>query len=48
MSKLDAEDVKSNLDRGTIGTIGRADAHDLALTEANERIFRALAKLLSH
>ena len=39
-SKLDAEVVKSILDGVTIGTIGRADTHDLAVAEANERILK--------
>ena len=34
VSKLDAEIVKSILDGVTIGTIGRADAHDLVVAEA--------------
>ena len=37
VSNLDAEVVKSILDRVTIGTVGRADVHDLAVAEANER-----------
>ena len=37
-SKLDTEILKSILDRVTIGTVGRADAHDLVVVEANERI----------
>ena len=36
-SKLDAEVVKSILDRVTIGTIGRADVQDLVVTEADEK-----------
>ena len=39
-SKLDAEVVKSILDGVTIGTIGRADTHDPAVAEANERIHK--------
>ena len=38
VSKLDAEVVKSILDGITIGTIGRADAHDLVVAETNESI----------
>ena len=32
--------VKSILDRVTIGTVGRADAHDLVVAEASERIHK--------
>ena len=39
-SKLNAEAVKSILDRVTVGTIGRADAHDLVVAEANKRIHK--------
>ena len=39
-SKLDAEVVKSILDGVTIGTIGRADAHDPVVAEANEMIHK--------
>ena len=39
-SKLDAAVVKSILDGVTIGTIGRADAHDMAVAEANKRIHK--------
>ena len=35
-SKLDTEVVKSILDGVTIGTIGRADAHDPVVAESNE------------
>ena len=41
-SKLDAEVVKSILDRVTIGTIGRADAQDPAVAEANEEICKVV------
>ena len=37
---LNAEAVKSILDRVTIGTTGRADAADLVVAEANERIHK--------
>ena len=37
-SKLDVEVVRSILDGVTVRTIGRADAHDLAVAEADERI----------
>ena len=37
-SKLNAEAVKSILDRVTIGTSGRADAHDPTVAEADKRI----------
>ena len=40
VSKLDAEVVKSIMDRVTLGTIGRADAHDPLVAEANERIHK--------
>ena len=39
-SELNAETVKSILDGVTIGTAGRADAHDPVVAEANERIHR--------
>ena len=39
-SKLNAEAVKSILDRATIGTIGRADAHDMVVAEAKEWIHK--------
>ena len=39
-SKLNAEAVKSILDRVTIGTAGRADAHDPVVAEADERIHK--------
>ena len=39
-SKLDKEVVKSILDGVTVWTIGRADAHDVAVAEANERIHK--------
>ena len=39
-SKLDAEVVKSILDSVTVGTIGRADAHDPVVAEADERIHK--------
>ena len=39
VSKLDTV-VKSILDRLTIGTIGRADAQNLAVAEAEERIHK--------
>ena len=38
-SKLDAEVVKSILDEVTIGTVGRTDAQDLAVAEADKRIY---------
>ena len=37
-SELDAEVVKFILDGVTVWTIGRADAHDLVVSEADERI----------
>ena len=40
MSKLDAEVVKSILDGVTIGSIGRADAHELVVAETGERIHK--------
>ena len=40
ISKLDAEVMKSILDRVTIETIGRIDAHDPAVVEANEKIHK--------
>ena len=40
VSKLNAEAVKSILDGVTIGTAGRADAHDLTVAEADESIYR--------
>ena len=39
-SKLNAEAVKSILDRVTVGTAGRANAHDLMVAEANKRIHK--------
>ena len=39
-SKLNAEAVKSILDRVTKGTIGRANAHDPMVAEANKRIHK--------
>ena len=39
-SKLGAEVVKSILNRVTIGTIGRADACDPVMAEANEKIHK--------
>ena len=41
-SKLDMEVVKFILDRVTIGTIGRADAQDPVVAEANERIHKQI------
>ena len=38
VSKLNAEAVKAILDGVTVGTAGRADAHDLTVAEADERI----------
>ena len=38
--KLNAEVVKSILDRVTLGTAGRTDAHDLTVAETNERIHK--------
>ena len=37
---MDTEGVKSILDRVTIGTVGRTDAHDLAVAETDERIHK--------
>ena len=37
-SKLDAETMKSILDWVTMGTIGRVDAHDSVVAEADEEI----------
>ena len=45
MSKLDAETVKSIQGRITMGTIGRVDAHDQAVPEANEEIISKSGKL---
>ena len=39
-SKLDAKVVKSILVGVNIGTTGRADAHDPAVAEADERIYK--------
>ena len=39
-SKLDTETMKSILDRVTMGTIGRVDAHDPAVAEADEEIHK--------
>ena len=39
-SKLDAKVVKSILNGITIGTVGRADAHGLAVVEADKRIHK--------
>ena len=39
-SELDAETVKSILDGVTVGTIGRLDAHDPVVAEANEGIHK--------
>ena len=44
-SKLNAEAVKSILDRVTIGIAGRADAHDPMVSEANERIHKQVDKI---
>ena len=38
--KLNAEAVKAILDGVTIGTTGRADAHDPAVAEADEKIHK--------
>ena len=38
--KLDTEIVKSILDRVTVGTLGRVDAHDKAVVEADEQIHK--------
>ena len=38
--KLDAETMKSILDGITMGTIGRADAHDPVVAEADEEIHK--------
>ena len=40
VSKLNAEAVKSILDGVTIGTVGRADTHDLMIAEADKRIHK--------
>ena len=40
--KLDAETVKSILDGVTVGTIGRADAHDPAVVDADEEIHKQI------
>ena len=40
VSELDAEAVKSILDRVMIGTIGRAVAHDPVVAEADEKIHK--------
>ena len=39
-SKVNAEAVKSILDRLTVGTGGRADAHDPVVAEADERLHK--------
>ena len=39
-SKLNVEAVKSILERVTVGTAGRTDAHDPVVAEANERIHK--------
>ena len=39
-SKLNAEAVKSILDGVTMGTAGRADAHDLMVAEADKRMHK--------
>ena len=39
-SKLNTEAVKSILDGVIVGTIGRTDAHDLTVAEADERIHK--------
>ena len=44
-SKLDAEIVRSILDRGTIGIMGRADAHDPVVAQANERIHKQVEEI---
>ena len=41
-SKLNAETMKSILDRVTVGTTERADAHDLAVAWADEEIHKAI------
>ena len=38
--KLDEETMKSILDRAIVGTIGRVDAHDPVVTEADEEIHK--------
>ena len=40
MLNLDAETVESILDRITVGTIGRVDAHDPAVVEVEEEIHK--------
>ena len=44
-SKLNTEAVKSILDRVTIGTVGRVDAHDPVVTEADERIHKNVEEM---
>ena len=39
-SKLDVETMKSITDRVTVGTIGRVDAHNPVVTEADEEIHK--------
>ena len=45
VSKLNAEAVKFILDGVTVGTAGRADAHDLMVAKANERIHQQVEEL---
>ena len=40
--KLDVETMKSFLDGVTVGTIGRADAHDPVVAEADEEIHKQI------
>ena len=40
ISKLNAEPVKSILDGVTMGTTKRADAHDLAVAKADEKMHK--------
>ena len=40
ISKLDAETMKSILGRVTMGTIGRVDAHDQVVAEADEELHK--------
>ena len=44
-SKLDVKVVKSILDGVTIGIIGRADAHDPVVAEADERIYKQVEEI---
>ena len=46
-SKLNTEAVKCILDGVTIGTMGRADAHDPMVAEADERIHKQVGRSCS-